>query len=139
LAITASPPTTRIGDRGGLLVTATLVLIAGVIWFAFVPRRAFPRGRIFVAATIAQAVMVIMLGITSGASSVYFPYYLLPVLVMVLSGSLRQSVAVGALGATGLIGLALAAPYSDLERDVAVTRLLELATMTCFAAATALA
>ena len=139
LALTAVLPTTQAADRAGLIVTAGLIVIAGILWFGFVPQRAFPRGRIFVAASIAQGVMVVMLGITSGSASVYFPYYLLPVLVMILSGSWRQAVVVGTLAAVGVIGLALAAPVSDLERDVTVTRLLEIATITFFSAATALA
>jgi diguanylate cyclase (GGDEF)-like protein len=104
-----------------------------------VPQRVFPQRRIFVAASIAQGVMVIMLGITSGSASVYFPYYLLPGLVMILSGSWRQTAVVGALAAVGVLGLALSVPSSDLERDVTVTRLLQVATMTFFAAATAMA
>jgi diguanylate cyclase (GGDEF)-like protein len=139
LALTAILTTTHAADRAGLIVTAGLIILAGVLWFGFVPQSAFPRGRIFVAASIAQGVMVIMLGITSGAASVYFPYYLLPVLVMILSGSWRQTAVVGALAAAGVIGLAVAAPYSDLERDTTVTRLLEIATITFFSAATALA
>ncbi|HEY8829225.1 MAG TPA: hypothetical protein VIM83_01355, partial [Candidatus Limnocylindria bacterium] len=125
LALTAILPTTRAADRAGLLVTAGLIVVAGVLWFGFVPQSAFPRGRIFVAASIAQGVMVIMLGITSGAASVYFPYYLLPVLVMILSGSWRQTAVLGAVAAAGVIGLTLAAPLTDLERDVTVTRVLE--------------
>jgi diguanylate cyclase (GGDEF)-like protein len=139
LGVSASLPTTHAVDRAGLLVTAGLAVVAGVIWFGLVPQRLFPQGRIFVAASIAQGVMVIMLGITSGVPSVYFPYYLLPVLVMILSGSWRQAVALGALSAVGVIGLALTVPYSDLSRDVTVTRLFQVATITFFAAATAMA
>ncbi|HTJ60382.1 MAG TPA: GGDEF domain-containing protein [Candidatus Saccharimonadales bacterium] len=139
LALTAILPTTHAADRAGLIATAGLIVIAGALWFAFVPQSAFPRGRIFVAAAIAQGVMVLMLGITSGSASVYFPYYLLPVLIMILSGSWRQSAVVGALAAAGMIGLALGGPLSDFERDVTVTRLLEIATITFFSAATALA
>jgi diguanylate cyclase (GGDEF)-like protein len=139
LGVSAILPTTRAVDRAGLVVTAGIVVIAGVIWFALVPQRLFPHGRIFVAAAIAQGVMVVMLGITSGVSSVYFPYYLLPVLVMILSGSWRQAVVLGALSAVGVIGLALTVPYSDLSRDVTVTRLFQIATITFFAAATAMA
>ena len=139
LALTAILPTTGAADRVGLFVTAAAIVVAGVLWFGFVPRQAFPQGRVFVAAAIAQAVMLVMLGITSGAGSEFFPYYLLPVLVMILSGSWRQAVVIGTLAAAGIVGLAVMAPLSDLERDVTVTRLLEIATITFFSAATALA
>ncbi|MDQ6858097.1 MAG: diguanylate cyclase [Chloroflexota bacterium] len=139
IAINAVLPTTRAVDRAGLLLSAALILVAGAGWFALLPRRVFPRGRVFVAATIAQGVMVIMLGLTGGAPSVYFPYYLLPVLVMILSGNWRQAVVQGALSAVGLVGLAITAPYSDAIRDLTVTRLFEVGTITFFAATTAMA
>jgi diguanylate cyclase (GGDEF)-like protein len=139
LAVNAVLPTTRAADRAGLLFTAGLILIAGTIWFALLPRSVFPQGRVFVAAAIAQGVMVIMLGLTGGAPSMYFPYYLLPVLVMILSGSWPQAAVLGALAGAGVVGLALTDPYSDLIRDMTVTRLFQVGTITFFAAATAMA
>ena len=137
LAVSAVLPTTRSGDRAGLLLTATLVLIAGLIWFSLVPRRAFAQGRMFIAAAIALGVMTIMLGLTGGPPSQFFPYYLLPILVLVLSGSWRQAAVLGTIAAAGVIGLALSAPFTDQIRDITVTRLFQVATMTFFAAATA--
>jgi diguanylate cyclase (GGDEF)-like protein len=137
LGVSAILPTTQAIDRAGLLVTAGLIVVAGTIWFTLVPRHLFPEGRVFVGAAVAQGVMVIMLGITTGVASIYFPYYVLPVLVMILSGSWRQAVVLGALSAAGVIGLALAVPASDPVRDVTVTRLFQIATVTFFAAATA--
>jgi diguanylate cyclase (GGDEF)-like protein len=139
LALSAVLPTTQTVDRAGLLVTAGLIVIAGTIWFALVPRHVFGNGRIFVAASIAQGVMVIMLGLIGGAPSVYFPYYVLPVLVMILSGSWRQATALGALAGIGVVGLALSVPFTEEIRDLTVTRLFEIGTITFFAAATAMA
>jgi diguanylate cyclase (GGDEF)-like protein len=139
IALNAILPTTRASDQAGLLLTAGLILVVGASWFVLLPRGVFPRGRVFIAAAIAQGVMIIMLGLTGGVPSVYFPYYVLPVLVMILSGRWRQAVVQGALAAVGVVGLALSVPYSDLLRDVTVTRLLQVGTMTFFAAATALA
>ncbi len=138
LAISAVLPTTQPIDRAGLLFTSGLVLISGVIWFALVARHAFGVGRILVASSIAQGVMTIMLGLTGGVGSVYFAYYLLPVLVMILSGSRRETLVLGALSAAGLIGLALSDPAGgDTIRDLTVTRVFELGTITFFAVATA--
>ena len=139
LALSAALPTTHVIDRVGLLISAGLVLSTGVLWFGLVPRRAFEHGRIFIAASIAQGVMVIMLGLTGGVQSLYFPYYLLPVLVMILSGSWRHAVALGTLAGVGVVGLGLSLPLSDVVRDTTVTRLFQVATMTFFAAATAMA
>ncbi len=138
LGTSAILPTTGAVDRIGLLVTAGLIVVVGVIWSALLLLRLLPQRRIFVAASIAQGVLVVMLGITSGVDSVFFPYYLLPGLVMILSGSWRQTAVVGTLAAAGIIGLALSGVHSDLERDVTVTRLLQIAMMTLFAAATAM-
>lgn len=137
LAVSAVLPTTQSVDRAGLLLTAGLIVIAGLIWFAFVPRRVFGDRRIFVAASIAQGVMVLMLGLTGGVPSVYFSYYLLPSLVMILSGSWRQATVLGALAGVGVAGLALSVPFSDLVRDLTVTRLFQIGTITFFTAATA--
>ena len=139
LALSAVLPTTRAGDRAGLLVSAGLILISGVIWFVLVPRRVYDYGRMFVAASIAQGVMVIMLGLTGGITSLYFPYYLLPILVLILSGSWRHATVLGALAALGVIGLGLVGPFTDVLRDLTVTRVLEIATVTFLAAVTAMA
>ena len=139
LALSAVLPTTRAVDRAGLLVSAALVLLAGVTWFVLVPRRVYDYGRMFVAASIAQGVMVIMLGLTGGVTSLYFPYYLLPVLVLILSGSWRHATVLGALAAAGVIGLGLSTPLTDVLRDLTVTRVFQIATITFLAAATAMA
>ena len=140
LAVSAALPTTGAGDRAGLLVTAGLALIAGFIWFAIAPLQAFGYGqRMLVAASVAQGLMVVLLGLTGGVPSVYFPYYLLPVLAMILSGRWRYATVLGGLAGAGVVGLALSVPLTDLVRDVAVTRLLQVGTITFFAAATAMA
>jgi len=138
LAVTAVLPTTHPVDRAGLLFTAGLVIIAGVGWFALVSRRAFAAHRILVAASVAQGVMTILLALTGGVPSVFFAYYLLPVLVMILSGSVRDTLVLGGLSAVAIVGLTLSDPaYGDTLRDLAVTRLFELGTVAFFAAATA--
>jgi diguanylate cyclase (GGDEF)-like protein len=138
LAISAVLPTTHPIDRAGLLFTSGLVLIVGVIWFAIVGREAFGSMRMLIACSIAQGVMIIMLGLTGGADSVYFPYYLLPVLVMILSGSRRHTLLLGTLSAAALVGLAVSDPgRGDAIRDLTVTRLFQLGTITFFALAAA--
>lgn len=138
LAITAVLPTTNPIYRAGLLFTSGLVLLSGVVWFALVPRRAFGALRMLVAASIAQGVMTILLGLTGGVASVFYPYYLLPVLVMILSGRVRDTLLLGGLAGAATVGLAVTDPaLSAAIRDLAVTRLFELGTITFFAVATA--
>src|SRR5258708_22131063 len=110
LAISAVLPTTPLADRASLLLTAAIATLGGVIWFTLVPKAAFGEGRIFVAAAISQGVMVIMLGLTGASGSIYFAYYLLPILGVILSGHWRQVAALGALAAAGVIALPLPPP-----------------------------
>ena len=139
LAVSAVLPTTSAADRAGLLFSAGAVLAAGAAWFALLPHHAFGRRRILVAATIAQGTMLIMLGLTGGPASSYFSYYLLPVLVLILSGSWRQAAGLGLLAGAGIVGLALSTPWTETTRDLTVTRLFQIAMFTFFSLATAIA
>jgi len=139
LAVSALLPTTQPSDRAALLITEGLAGVGGLIWFALVPRLPFGVSRIFVAGAIAQGVLTIMLGLTGDARSVYFPYYLLPILGTILSGSWRQVATLGALAAAGVVGLAFSAPLSDASRDATAIHLLQVGTVTFIAGATALA
>lgn len=137
IAVNAVLPTTPAADRAGLLFSAGLAALGGVIWFTLVPRSAFGEARVFAAAAISQGVMAIMLGLTGDSRSTYFAYYLLPILGTILTGSRRQVAALGLFAATGLIGLTFASPLSDAARDITVVRLLQVTTVTFLAAATA--
>src|SRR5258708_19816188 len=55
---------------------------------------------------------------------------------MILSGSWRHAVALGAFAGLGIVGLALSVPFTALIRDLTVTRLFQLATITFFSPAT---
>ena len=68
----------------------------------------------------------------------HFTYYLLPVLLMTLSGSWRASATIGGLAAAGLLGLALSAPLTDVARDLTLTRLGQVVTIALFSAASCL-
>ena len=106
-AIGAALPTTPAMDRAGLVVGAALVGLTGLVWFFFLPRDLFGPWRVFIASVIAQIVLLVTLTMTGGLESRYFPYYLLPSLVMIMAGSLEQTLALGAVAVAGLIELAL--------------------------------
>jgi diguanylate cyclase (GGDEF)-like protein len=138
LFVGALLPTTASVDRWGLLFGAGLVAASGLLWFLVLPRGLFGAWRIFVASTIAQLVMLVPLATTGGLGSVYFPYYLLPSLVMTMAGSGEQTLALGAVASAGLIGLGLSEQSGAVDnavRDLFAVRLLEVVTFTLAAAA----
>ena len=111
-------PTTPAADRAGLLFGAGLVLITGALWFLVIPHNAFGEDRVFVACAIAQVVLVAVLIATSGVRSFYFPYYLLPLLVIVMAGSPAQTLTLGSFAALGLVALVLTDPGGPAQLDV---------------------
>ena len=139
LAVSALLPTTQAQERVGLLFTAGLIVLSGFSWFVLVPRGWLPELRIFLAAAVAQAVMLVMLEVTGGVGTRYFVYYLFPILVLIFSGSVRQTIVLGTFAAVGIVGLAGATPggVTGAIRDIAVTRIFQVATITFFAAVTA--
>ena len=138
LLVGAVLPRTSSTDRAGLLLGAGLVTLTGVLWFLVVPRALFGAWRVFVASTIAQVVMLVTLGTTGGLRSSYFPYYLLPLLVMIMAGSRDQTFTLGAVAGAGLVGLGFV-PESggadDIVHDLFAVRFLQLITFTLAAAA----
>ena len=135
LSITAFLPTTPERDRVGLLIGAGTVGASAITWFFLVPRHLFGSYRIFAAALLAQASLLVVLALSGGIVSTQFPYYLLPVLVQIFGGRVRETVVLGAIAALGIVALAVAQDYGGADRSIslAVTRLLEIGTITAFA------
>ena len=138
LALLASAllPATSASDRAGLLLAAAIVGISGALWFLFVPRGLFGSWRVFIAAAIALSAMFAMQAMTSGLRSLYFPYYLMPLLVMIMAGSRGKTIMLGGLACAGLVGLALLSPEgtADIAGAFAL-RTIELLAFTFAAAA----
>ena len=100
-------PGTTAADRQGLVITAALVAVAGSIWFAFVPQHWFGTARAFVAAAISELVLLTMVVLTGGAQSVHVGYLVVPAVVLILSGSVRQILLLGGLTFAGVAVIAL--------------------------------
>lgn len=135
LSITAFLPTTPDTDRVGLLIGAGTVGASALLWFFIVPHDWFSGHRIFVAALLAQASLLVVLALSGGLAGTQFPYYLLPVLVQIFGGRVRETVVLGAIAALGIVALAITQDHGGPARSfsLAVTRLLELGTITAFA------
>jgi diguanylate cyclase (GGDEF)-like protein len=127
-------------DRPGLLLTAALVLTIGVIWFALIPRAWFGDLRVFVAAAVSELVLLAMVSMTGGLHSFYTGYLVIPAIVLILAGSARQILSLGALAVAGIAVLGLSAALAaQAPPDGAFSRLLLLAMCIATSAAVALA
>ena len=134
-------PSTPEDDRAALIAGAALVAATGAAWFGLLPKEAFGRWRVFVASAIAETVIHIVLAITGGVASSYFPFVFMPILVMVMTGRPRQTLVMTAVALVGLVVLATidisaSAPLAA-ERDLFAIRALEVATFGAAAAAIA--
>jgi diguanylate cyclase (GGDEF)-like protein len=96
---------------------------------------------VFVASAIAEIVIHVVLAITGGVASNYFPFVFMPVLVMVMTGRPQQTLILAGLALAGLVILAIidisASTPLAAERDLFAIRALELATFSAAAAAIA--
>jgi diguanylate cyclase (GGDEF)-like protein len=127
-------------DRPGLLMTAALVVSAGAIWFGLVPHGWFGEKRVFVAAALSELVLLVMVALTGGLHSFYTGYLVVPAIVLILAGSARQVLALGALAVAGIAVLAVwSAITGQPPVDGAFSRLLLLAMCIATCAAVALA
>lgn len=137
LGVSAALPSTAPDARVGLLEGAGIVLVSSLVWFFLVPRTLFAPHRVFAAALLAQGSLLAVLALSGGIGSRQFPYYLLPILVQVFGGRVRPAVLLGGIASVGIIGLAAVEADRGGDpgetRDIAVTRLFELATITAFA------
>ena len=127
-------------DRPGLLVTAALVVAIGIVWFAFVPRAWFGDLRVFVAAAMSELVLLAMVSMTGGLHSLYTGYLVVPAVVLILAGSARQVLVLGALVVAGIGVVALWSTLAGVAPpEGAFSRLLLLAMCIATCAAVALA
>ena len=127
-------------DRPGLLVTAALIVTIGTIWFALVPRGWFGDMRVFVAATVSELVLLAMVSLTGGLHSFYTGYLVIPAIVLILAGSARQIMLLGALVVAGIGVLALwstLAGVAPVEGPFSRLLLLAMCIATCAAVALA--
>ena len=110
LMLTAALPVTRADDRLGVLVGGALLFVLGVAWFRFVPGHAFGERRVMVFGVLAQPIIVLLLALTGGLRSEYFPFGLLLVITTVFSPRVRHTIVVAAATALSLVLVAAVGP-----------------------------
>ena len=92
LMLTSFLPVTREGDRTGVLACGALLFGLAVLWFRVLPAQAFGDRRVVVFGLLAQPCSVVLLALTGGISSVYFPFALLVVVATVFSPRVRHTI-----------------------------------------------
>lgn len=131
-------PGTTTADRQGLLITAALVAATGTIWFAFVPPRWFGELRVFVAAAVSELVLLTMVVLTGGPESVRVGYLVVPAIVLILAGSVRQILLLGGLVFAGIGAILISTALAGYPAgDGLISRLVLLATLLASCAAVA--
>ena len=106
-AVTGILPMTADADRAGVLWASATVFLVMFAWFRLVPTRALGDRRVFAFGLLLQPVIVLLLALTGGNESQYFPYFMLPVLVSVYSPRNSHTVVLGAAGALWLVVVAI--------------------------------
>ncbi|HEX6060453.1 MAG TPA: GGDEF domain-containing protein [Candidatus Limnocylindria bacterium] len=119
LMLTAALPVTREDDRVGVLFAGVLVFLLGIAWFRFVPGRAFGDLRVMVFGVLAQPVIVLLLALTGGLRSEYFPFALLLVITTVFSPRVRHTIVVAAATGLSLVVVAVLVPAESAAEVVA--------------------
>jgi len=110
-ALTGLLPITLPEHREGVLWTAAVLLVVTLIWFRVVPPKALGDRRVATFGLLLQPVVLVLLSLTGGNDSPYFPYILLPVLVTVYSPSTRHTLFVGAVSAVTLVAVSVVWRY----------------------------
>jgi diguanylate cyclase (GGDEF)-like protein len=111
----AALPTTEAVSRYGLLFSAGLLAVFGLLWFHVIPEAVFGRLRFTVGSAITQAVGAILLVVTGGGSSPYYVFFLFPTLATVFAMRIASTLVVGAIALISYVVI-LAMDYVVLER-----------------------
>lgn len=119
LMLTAALPVTGDGDRIGVLVAGGLILALGLAWFRLLPAGAFGDRRVMVFGLLAQPIIVVLLAMTGGLRSQYFPFGLLLVISTVFSPRVRHTIVVAAATAFTLGLVAVVGPAESAAATVA--------------------
>jgi diguanylate cyclase (GGDEF)-like protein len=133
LMLTAPLPVTRESDRVGVFVCALSFFVLCIVWFRIVPASAFGQLRVVVFGIFAQPCVVVLLVLTGGLQSEYFPFALLLVTTTVFAPRASHTAMVAAAAIVGLVGIALLLPSRELVADLG-TRSLEVVGFAGFAA-----
>ena len=126
---TAALPTTDQASRIGLVASSLLLFLFATLWFHVFPESWLGRSRFAVGAAITQVIAAILLVLTGGIDSRYFPYYVLPILATVFGMRISGTLFTGTIAVVAYLATLVAEIFFGGERgqiDVGVIRLFAL-------------
>ena len=107
LVASAALPTTEAVSRYGLLFSAAMLGLFGLLWFHLIPERVFGRLRFTIGSAITQAVGGILLVVTGGAASPYYVFFLFPILATTFAMRIASTLVVGAIALISYVAILL--------------------------------
>ncbi|MDQ2950832.1 MAG: GAF domain-containing protein, partial [Chloroflexota bacterium] len=114
LVASAALPTTATTARIGLLFSASLLGVFGLLWFHLIPERLFGRLRFTVGTAITQVIASILLALTGGSQSNYFVFFMFPTLATTFAMRVSSTLVVGAIGLFALLLLLVGDGFTDV-------------------------
>src|SRR2546422_2215182 len=126
---TAALPTTDQASRIGLVASSLLLFLFATLWFHVFPDNWLERSRFAVGAAITQVIAAILLVLTGGIDSRYFPYYVLPILATVFGMRISGTLFTGTIAVVAYLATLVAEVFFGGERgqvDVGGIRLFAL-------------
>lgn len=119
LLATALLPETSPQHRAGVVGVAVALVAFSGVWFHALPQGAFGRWRFAAGTSVVQIATAALLALTGGVGSVYFPYFLLPVLATAFVPP-RATVATAGVAVVTFAALTLAALSPAAARSLAL-------------------
>ena len=126
---TAALPTTDQASRIGLVASSLLLFLFATLWFHVFPDNWLGKSRFAVGAAITQVIAAVLLVLTGGIDSRYFPYYVLPILATVFGMRISGTLFAGTIAVVAYLATLVAEVFFGGERaqiDVGVIRLFAL-------------
>src|SRR5437870_11122964 len=126
---TAALPTTDQPSRIGLVASSLLLFLFATLWFHVFPDSWLGKSRFAVGAAITQVIAAVLLVLTGGIDSRYFPYYVLPILATVFGMRISGTLFTGTIAIVAYLATLVAEVFLGGERaqvDIGVIRLFAL-------------
>jgi diguanylate cyclase (GGDEF)-like protein len=105
---TAALPTTDQASRIGLVASSLLLFLFATLWFHLFPESWLGGSRFAVGTAITQIIAAVLLVLTGGVESRYFPYYFLPILATVFGMRISGTLFTGTIALVGYVATLVA-------------------------------